>query len=391
MRLLLVTQDFPPQVGGIETYCRELARYWHDQVEEFAVLTISRKAYKAQEADFDATLPYTVYRMPAHSGAILPYFWQMSCPSFLKQHAFTHIFHAQWQTAIPSIRAKKYGRIKDYFVALHGRELLFNPYQGWPLFQQWYEFRKKKALMGATEVYSNSHFSGSLVSKSNIQLNGSLKVTGLAVDFDHFQHGCKQQAREWLRSRAGELEGTVLLSLCRLIERKGMGTCLKALRLFIDKHPDTSFTYCVAGEGPDRPRLEQLTKDLGLEARVRFIGNVCTADLPLAYGASELFLMPSRNKGSDVEGFGLVFLEAAAAGIPAIGSTDGGIPDAVLDGSTGLLVPAQQPEKLAEALEKMLLDEAYRQKLGKAGHARAQQLSWQRLAGDILGSMQAFA
>lgn len=388
MRLLLVTQDFPPQVGGIETYCRELAKVWHQQVDDFAVLTVARKGFKDVEEAFDQTLPYKVYRTPAKTGASLGFLWQRNCPSFLKKHAFTHIFHAQWQTAIPSIRAKANGSIAAYYVALHGRELLFNPYKNWPFLGTWYQERMKQSLSGATKVFSNSHFSASLVHRANIQTKVPIDVTGLAVNWNHYQTTTREQAIEWMANRAGKLNGTVLLSLCRLIQRKGVGTCLKAIRLFLDQHPNYLLTYCVAGHGPDEKRLKQMSTDLGLEEVVRFIGNVNTKNLPYAYGASDLFMMPSRNRGSDVEGFGLVFLEAAAAGIPSIGSTDGGIPDAVLDGETGLLVPPKNPKRLSNALEKILMDTAYRKQLGNAAYERAKALSWEQLANKIMSELR---
>ncbi|HTY08051.1 MAG TPA: glycosyltransferase, partial [Candidatus Edwardsbacteria bacterium] len=136
--------------------------------------------------------------------------------------------------------------------------------------------------------------------------------------------------------------------------------------------------YVVVGEGPDLPRLRSLAGELGVLDRVTFTGRLDDAAVVALYHACDLFLMPSRTtlEPPNVEGFGISFLEAAACGKPVIGGRSGGIPDAVIDGITGLLVDPNDPRQIAAAALAVLRDPGYARSLGKAGRERAAGRSW---------------
>jgi phosphatidylinositol alpha-1,6-mannosyltransferase len=190
------------------------------------------------------------------------------------------------------------------------------------------------------------------------------------------------------RRRLGLGDGPLLLTVGRLVPRKGIDTTLRALPTVLDAVPD--LTYLVVGTGPDRARLDALATTLGVRDHVQFEGHVPADDLPHYYGAADLFVMPSREAPPDVEGFGIVFLEAGACGLPVVGARTGGIPDAVRDGETGLLVPPSSPAALAEALTHVLTAPDVAARLGAAARQRVEQeASWAHVADrlwDVLAS-----
>jgi phosphatidylinositol alpha-1,6-mannosyltransferase len=177
--------------------------------------------------------------------------------------------------------------------------------------------------------------------------------------------------REDARRRFGLApSATVVLGLSRLVPRKGFDVLLRAAGRLAPTHPQ--LVVAIAGSGRDRRRLEQVARRAGAPAR--FLGRVPEADLPALYGAADVFAMLARSRwgGLEQEGFGIVFLEAAAAGVPQLGGASGGVPEAVLDGRTGLLVdPPGDLEAATSALASLLDDATLRACLGANARRRA--------------------
>jgi phosphatidylinositol alpha-1,6-mannosyltransferase len=139
--------------------------------------------------------------------------------------------------------------------------------------------------------------------------------------------------------------------------------------------------YVIVGDGEERPRLEQLIAEHHLEDRVFFAGVVPPGELPAHYAACDIFLLPNRADGGDIEGFGIVFLEAAATGKPVIGGDNGGVPEAVERDVTGLLVNGADVGEVAGAIRLLASSEQRRQQMGQAGRNRARdRFSWERAA-----------
>ncbi len=151
------------------------------------------------------------------------------------------------------------------------------------------------------------------------------------------------------RRPAGPLR---LLTVSRLKSsnpRKNVEGVLRALTLLPGHIP---FNYKVVGDGDDRSRLERLAIEIGLQQQVSFLGHVSNADLLAAYRQADLFVLPARASSTDVEGFGIVYLEASAAGLPVLASREGGSVDAICDGWNGLLIPNSSPEDIARGIER---------------------------------------
>ena len=199
------------------------------------------------------------------------------------------------------------------------------------------------------------------------------------VDAARFTPAARDEA---LRRRLLKDSEVLVLAVGRLQARKGHDLMLRALARLPPGAP--RLRYLVVGDGPERSRLAQLARELRVDDRVEWVGHLAEPDLPAWYASADVFAHPNRVEGTDFEGFGIVFLEAAASALPAIGGNSGGVPEAVEDGRTGLLVSGNDPDELAQALAMLAGDEARRRAMGEAGRARAvREFSWDRAARQV--------
>lgn len=162
-----------------------------------------------------------------------------------------------------------------------------------------------------------------------------------------------------------------LVTICRLVKVKGIDIVLRALRILAER--GIPYRYVIGGAGPERTSLESLVDELGLGGKVHFQGLVAGEEKWRLLRNADIFVMPSRFDATveGREGFGIAFVEAAAFGVPAIGSLSGGIPDAVVDGETGLLVPEESAADLADALILLYRNPERRKEMGRAARERA--------------------
>jgi phosphatidylinositol alpha-1,6-mannosyltransferase len=197
-----------------------------------------------------------------------------------------------------------------------------------------------------------------------------------AVDADRFH---PRVDGSLVRRRYAGSGDILLLSVGRLQRRKGHDVAIQALAALRDRLPN--LRYVIAGDGEERARLEALAAAHGVQDRVFFAGTISDDDLPAFYAASDIFLLPNRVDDGDIEGFGIVFLEAAAAGKPVIGGDSGGVPEAVERDVTGLLVDGASVAAVAAAIADLATSEERRGRMGLAGRVRAHRcFSWQRAA-----------
>jgi phosphatidylinositol alpha-1,6-mannosyltransferase len=174
-----------------------------------------------------------------------------------------------------------------------------------------------------------------------------------------------------------------------VVERKGHDVVLRAVARL--RHTIPRLTYVIAGDGPHAAVLKRLASELGVGDCVRFLGRIQAEDLPGLYAASDVFVMPSRLRDSDndVEGFGIVYVEASACERPVIGGRSGGVEDAIVDGKTGLLVDPLDVEALAASIERLWRYPELRATLGQAGRHRAMsELTWRHFAGRVCAAVR---
>lgn len=372
MDLVLVSQDFPPDVGGIETYAAELSKRLHAHCDQFFVVAPDKE--KADEVD--AELPFAVKRVPV-SNALLGFRGILSVPSLLSRSHIDMVFHTQWQTLPISVFARRYGSVRKIFAAAHARELLFNPLAGLPVLEGVYEKYKRWLLDQVDLFFPVSEYTADLLKQHGIP-EDKIQVVINGTDPNRFYPQDTQAARQSIDVEAPQ----VMLTVTRLVARKGVDTALRAFQKVLERYPDCK--YVIGGSGPYKPKLQRLAEELGISQSVIFAGRIPDEELLSYYNACDVFVMPSKTEPPNVEGFGIVFLEANACGKPVIGSYSGGIPSAVVEGETGLLVEEQNPEALAAAIEKLLADPALAKELGTKGRRRVEQTAnWEASAAKL--------
>jgi phosphatidyl-myo-inositol dimannoside synthase len=272
-----------------------------------------------------------------------------------------------------------------YGIYLHGTELLLLQDR---LAQSAVKRRVARSLLGPAAVLAaNSRWTRTLCLELLGQLGlvrdeSTVRVIHLGTDPKVFRPGLEISA---VRSRYGLLEGRWLLTVARLAAHKGIDTGLRVLADL--RHEIPQLRYAIVGSGIRQAQLESLAQGLGVAERVRFLNDVPDADLPALYNAAEIYLGLSRTVELMAEGFGISLSEASACGVPVVAGASGGIPDAVLDGETGLLVDPERPEPAIEAVRKLLRDPAMGKRLGAAGRKAVEHyFNWDRVAAEFGGT-----
>jgi phosphatidylinositol alpha-1,6-mannosyltransferase len=184
------------------------------------------------------------------------------------------------------------------------------------------------------------------------------------IDTEHF---APQESASHLRAELGLSDKKVIVSVGRLVHRKGQDTLVEALPEILAAVPDAHLIFI--GEGPHKDYLVKRASELKVTRAITFIGRIQYAQLPRYICVGDIFAMPSRSRlaGLEVEGLGIVYLEASACGLAVIGGKSGGAPDAVLEGETGFAVDGTSPQEVAAAAIKLLSDPDLAQKMGARG------------------------
>ena len=374
MTHLFVTNDFPPKLGGIQTMLWELWRRLDPST--FVVLTTPYEGDRA----WDAAQPFRVVR--AREKVLLP------TPSLVKriddlagEVGATHV------VLDPALPLGLVGpRLRHpYAVVLHGAEITV------PGRLPGSNLLLRHVLRGAGLVVAAGGYPLAEGERAAGRTLPSVLVPP-GVDTDRFRP-LDDAERKAMREQLGvPVDGPLVVSLSRLVPRKGMDVLIRAAGVLHARHPD--LTVAIGGGGRDRDRLDRLVRETG--APVRMVGRVSHDDLPRFYGCADVYAMLCRNRwgGLEQEGFGIVFLEAAAAGVPQVAGRSGGAAEAVEHGQTGLVV--DRPEDVhavAAALDELLSDPERRARMAVAGRQRAlEQFTYDGLAarlGDALGEWEA--
>lgn len=374
MRLVLVAQDFPPSRGGIQTYCWELATRWAARSDGFLVIAPNQPGAD----DFDAASEVPVRRVPGTGDT----FFAAAARELARLAPDTVSFHSQWPSAGAAQLLRAAGRTGKVFVAAHGRELLLRPWQSSRVAQGAYDAARAKALTNADGVFPVSRYTAELVRSLGVLLP-NVHVEPNGTDPDRFTPGDATH----LRRRCGLGDAVVFLSVARLVPRKGVDRALQAFAQVAIRVSNSHFV--VVGEGPEYERLRAQTRRMKLEARVSFMGGVDLDGLIDWYRAADVFVLPARSEPPDVEGFGIVYLEASACGLPVIGPDEGGPLDAIIEDVTGFVVPPLDVDALAGAMIRLAEDPQLRRRLGEAGrHHVVTNANWDRVADRLWMTMQ---
>jgi phosphatidylinositol alpha-1,6-mannosyltransferase len=236
----------------------------------------------------------------------------------------------------------------------------------------------QSVLKNAYRLVANSNFTVGLLRNEWQVPQEKIALMHPGIDVSQFSHlTLDPGARKY--TAPGDV---VLLTVGRLQKRKGQDAVIRSVAKLRDKHPN--LRYLIAGLGEQESELRKLVAELSLESRVLFLGAVSDSELKDCYRECDIFVMSNRAVGKDCEGFGIVFLEAQACGIPVIAGADGGTGDAMLHGSTGFRVDCadvENPTKLTEAIDRLVSDSDLRHSMGsQAKHFVDENFDWSRIA-----------
>ena len=370
MRTLVLTEYFLPTLGGsinwlVNTYSR------YDPSE---VLCVAPQC----EGDraIDRTLPFHVQRIPmaltdwdpltlASGGRYAQMIWrahairqthrseQIHCAKILPEGFIAYCLHRY--------------RTTPYLVYAHGEEVQIS------LTSRKLSWLLPRLYNNAAAIIANSRNTRTLLEQIGVHREKiHLIHPGVNIAAFHVADGTPQ----YIRQRHCLGSAPVILTVGRLQPRKGQDMVIKALPYIQQNVPQVK--YLIVGNGEALPHLQQLAYDLHVTERVIFADRVPDSELASYYAACDVFAMPNRQIGPDIEGFGMVYLEAGAAGKPVVGGKSGGTEDAIIDQCTGFRVDGANVEEIATAITALLLDTSKSQSMGACGRRRVEQeFTWE--------------
>jgi phosphatidyl-myo-inositol dimannoside synthase len=353
-RTLIVTNDFPPRKGGIQSFVHSLAlRLPPDR------LTVYAPRWDGA-SEFDERQPFEVIRHPTSLMLPVPSVTRRAVAIARERHARAVVFGAAAPLGLITPALRRAG-VERAVAITHGHEA------GWAALPGARNLLRRIGEQTDVVTYLGEYF--------RVRISGVLtpaaaaRMTQLHPGVDAADFRPDPQARLAIRERYGLAGRPVVVCVSRLVRRKGQDTLLKAWPMVIDKVRDAALL--IVGGGPYSAHLHRMSQRSRLTPCVHFTGPVPAGELAAHYAAGDVFAMPCRTRrgGLDVEGLGIVYLEASATGLPVIGGDSGGAPDAILDGESGYVVPGRDVEALAGRIVALLLDPVTARAMGEKGRA----------------------
>jgi phosphatidylinositol alpha-1,6-mannosyltransferase len=388
MRQLLLSYDFPPIGGGIARLTGELAKRFPP-----GSLLVSTGLVPGSEA-VDPGFPNPVDRVGVRSTRLRTIqgllVWSHRVRRLARAFSPGFVWCGNLKPAgFPALWLRRREGI-PYGIIFHGSELLLLRHRIGRMPRK--RVAARMAIQHAAVLAANSTWTRTLCLEvmDEIGLKGGdfdVRTIPLGTDPTHFRPGLDTGV---VRSRYGLGPGRWLLTVARLAVHKGIDTGLRTLAALRESHPD--LRYAVVGSGAQQAELEALAESLGVSDRVRFLTTVPDADLPALYNCADLYLGLSRPQELLIEGFGIALTEASACGIPVIGGRAGGIPDAVRDGETGILVDSTDTAAVVDLVRSLLGNPERRRRLGRAGRQAVEEFfNWDRVTADVRRTGEEFA
>lgn len=374
-RILVVTHNFPPALGGVSNlvlnFCRAFSPEEIHVLAPWGVKTSSHGKSNAANRDearaFDQAEAFEVTRStysqqstPATAWSVLR-FTMLTLWLVWRQRPKVVYFGMLYPLGIIGLILHLTG--VPYVIQTHGNELL-RPIG--PLART----MRRRALRSAYRVIATSQWGHRRLEDMGVP-SDRIAIIPPKIDASDFETTVDVEA---FKAQEGLTGKRLILTVARLSPRKGQDLVLRALPDVVAQHHDA--VYVIVGEGAQREHLEQEAQASGMSGHVKFTGKLAWCDVISYFHACDIFIMPSlyaEEPIGDVEGFGIVYLEANACGKPAIGSDSGGVPDAISDGETGLLVETGNVSSIQNALMRLLDDPALCERLGSQGRERVRQ------------------
>lgn len=362
-RTLVVTNDFPPRAGGIQAFVHNVLL--HQPPE--SVVVYAPKWKRAPE--FDAEQPFPVVRHP--TSLMLPEPVVLAkARAIAQEYECTRLmFGAAAPLGLLTPRLRRQG-LAPVIALTHGHEA------AWAVTPGARQVLRTIGNSVDTITYLGQYTRARIASALRPDAAARMRRLVPGVDVQTFNPDVREKGRA-VRAEFGLADRPVVVVVSRLMPRKGQDTLIRALPAIQRQVPDAALL--IVGGGPYRSRLETLVEETSVADSVVLTGGVAWEDLPAHYAAGDVFAMPcrTRNRGWDVEGLGIVYLEAGAVGLPVIAGNSGGAPDAVLEGETGFVVDGRDLAQVADRVSELLRDPELAQQMGRRGRAWVeQQWSW---------------
>ncbi|MFD9604257.1 glycosyltransferase family 4 protein [Streptomyces sp. NPDC059970] len=359
-KTLIVTNDFPPRPGGIQAFLHNMAlRLDPGQIVVYTSTWKRSPEGIAATAAFDAEQPFTVVRDRTTMLLPTPRVTRRAV-QLLRVHGCTSVWFgaaAPLGLMAPALRRAGARRL---VATTHGHEA------------GWAQLPAARQLLGRigettdTITYLGEYTRSRIATTLSPEAVDRMVQLPPGVDEKTFH---PDSGGDLIRARLGLSDRPVVVCVSRLVPRKGQDTLILAMPAILAQVPDA--VLLIVGGGPYAKELKRLAEETGVGESVRFTGPVPWDELPAHCGAGDVFAMPCRTRrgGLDVEGLGIVFLEASATGLPVVAGDSGGAPDAVLDGETGWVVRGGSVEESADRIVTLLRDPELRQRMGERGRA----------------------
>lgn len=352
-KTLFITNDFPPRPGGIQTFVYEIVARFNP--ESVVVLTSDW----ANAKDFDAGLRYKVVR--AKTKVLLPTRETLRLAAqLIAEHKIDQVvFGASAPLGLLAKPLRKLG-IKKIVAFTHGHEV------GWAKTPITKSLLRQIAENVDSLTYLTTYTKAGILKGLPKETESKMYQLLPGVDTDLFNPSNKIAGEE-IRAKLGFADRPTIVSVSRLMARKGHDQLIRAIPEISKRIPGVALV--IVGDGKYRKSLEKLVRRLKLTSDVYFSGKVPYRDLPKWYAVGDVFAMPCRTRLAnwDVEGLGIVYLEASATGLPVVAGDSGGAPEAVIPGKTGFVVGGRDTKSLVENLVELLKNENLRHELGQIG------------------------
>jgi phosphatidylinositol alpha-1,6-mannosyltransferase len=354
-QILCITNDFGPRAGGIETFVIGLI----ERLPKNSVIVYTSSQEGSDTFDKAWLDNYGVEVIRDKSKVLLPSLRVgRAVRKIARERSIATVFFGAAAPLGLLAQGLRRAGVMRIVALTHGHEVWWA--KVWPF--SWAIRRIGSGVDHLTYLgsYTQSQISQSLSKRAQ---NAMVKIAP-GIDTEHF---APQESASQLRAELGLTDKKVIVSVGRLVHRKGQDTLVEALPAILSSVPDAHLIF--VGEGPYKDYLVKRASELKVMQAITFIGRIQYAQLPRYICVGDIFAMPSRSRlaGLEVEGLGIVYLEASACGLAVIGGKSGGAPDAVLEGETGFAVDGTSPQEVASAAIKLLNDPALAQQMGARG------------------------
>jgi phosphatidylinositol alpha-1,6-mannosyltransferase len=349
-RTLLVTNDYPPRPGGIQSYLQNLVdRLPPDEIVVYAPRW-------RDDAAFDARVPYRVHRHPTRLMVPTPGVARRATDLVTRYDVDTVWFGAAAPLAVLAPVVRRAGA-RRVVASTHGHEV------GWSMLPAARQTLRHIGTHADVVTFVSRYTRGRFAAAFGAQ--AALEHVPPGVDTARFAPDAAARTR--IRDRHGLGDAPVALCLSRLVPRKGQDVLIDGFPEVLRHAPDARLL--IVGGGPYREALERRRAASPARDRILLTGSVDADDVPAYHAAADVFAMPARTRGGglDVEGLGIVYLEASASGVPVVAGDSGGAPETVLDGRTGHVVDGRDASAVATAIGGLLADRGRAAQMGRAG------------------------